>query len=272
MADITEIDPQDASDQIVEVDIEIESVNEPSPTPAPSVVEFRVVRGLRVASAAVMRSLAWKRPRKPGIDQTSPASPPVATRLWNGVGGTAFWSVQTLRTVLFLGCLAITAVSAVALFQGLHQSRIAAINDDLPEVTELPHEQLQPSLAGTLPAAPPAALPHPMTVAAPTSPIPPAPTLPVVITADARNAANGVAPAADTAPQPATPPTPPALTPPPAPPSTPPALPSPASPPLSPPPPIAPRGGADFQGGIEDGEEAPAAIIIRAGGSASPSP
>ncbi len=156
---------------------------EPAPdSPSAPAADSRASRGLRLMPAVVVRGWPWKRSKTSTSASASQPSPTTATRSWSGVGGAAFWSVQTLRTVLFLGCLAVTVVSAVALFQGLHQSRIAAIQDELPEVTELPHEQFQPSLAGTLPAAPPAALPTHHTTRAPLSHSP-APTLPVVVTA-----------------------------------------------------------------------------------------
>jgi hypothetical protein len=217
----------------------------------------RTLGRLQVISSALTRFVTWKRASRV---QESVTTPPATTRPWNGVGGAGFWSVQTLRTVLFLGCLAVTSVSAVALFHGLHQSQIAAIHDELPEVTELPPEQLQPSLAGSLPQAPPNSLPHPMLAPPAPSAVPAAPTLPAVVTADARNAAAGVAPAGDT------------VIPPPSPPPAPPVPLAPPAPVVPPPAPAtvpAPSRGVDFGGGIED-DDAPVEIIIRAAGSAPP--
>lgn len=236
---------------------------EPLPaTPAPGGGEHAIPGGsngrgqpLRLFASTVARCLPWKRSHGKTGDSTLPTHPPASIHPWNGVGGTGLWSVQTLRTVLFLGCLAVTGVSAVALFHGLHQDQIAAIQDELPEVTELPPEQLQPSLAGALPPVPTGALPHPLTAPPAPPSIPAAPTLPAVITADARNAATAVAPAGDTTP--------------PAPVLNPPAAPVPPQTAPAPVPVPAPEGGAGLRGDIED-DDSPTEILIRAAGTNAP--
>lgn len=207
---------------------------------------------VRLLASSLTGCLKWGRQKKGSRSVTSvaPASAASATsKPWPGFGGAGFWSVQTVRTLLFLGCLATISVSGLALFHGLHREQIAAIQDEPPELIELPPEQLQPKLAGSLPGPAPSAIPHPILSPPAPSAIPPAPTLPPVVTADASQGPSSVAPAVNATPE-APAPLPPA-------PSVLPPLP--ATPPAA-------NGGANLEGGIEDDDTGPT-LIIRANGT-----